>query len=829
MKNKKYKFWEFLKEHRIEIPIIQRDYAQGRIGKEELRKSFLRDLKSALDTRNEMKLDFIYGTNESNILNPLDGQQRLTTLWLLHWYIAYRHKELGFIIGNNIPNEVSSIFHNFTYETRISSREFCHKLSVFNITQPNNMNIAEHIQNQTWFRSSWRQDPTIQAMLRMLNGMPNKDKNGEEIVDGIEEAFKDCTDEEITNYWTILISDKCPIVFYYLDLLGLRQPDDLYIKMNARGEQLTSFENLKADLIGYIKEQVDGSNNDKKNWEKLLSPKDGIPIKMDTAWTNIFWKNRSSNYQIDEIYFAFINRFFFNELFTAKYGEIYLLDIGKGGENSTKENDNKTYRYLNDSANPNDYDTKIAYSGLDVYKYDKDKMPIDFFERLLRVLDRYKGSIPECNWDKTFHFIPEYDKTGGQESEIENNAGVKIKKVTALNQVQRIVFFAVCKYFRDGELTQESLKSWMRVVWNLVSGEDGSDHPQIRSTPAMRTAIEFIGKLNSHEVYKSLKDNYVTYRDNQTNGTPSDFDLRCNEEIDKANKILDEQNKLANYDGIISEFKGKTWEEVLIESEKSAFFKGSIRFLFTDDKGNENWEDFDKKWQNAQQYFGEKGVKEKYRKKAKLLRALLSRVDIDDRLWFGNGKRFWYNVLLGNKFRTISEILKGNIDIASDCKEGWLEDSKLLSTVLGDSYEQWHILSDWRGYKVLTQYSYRQPGNVNRPDQIVVLGHIRNEILKTFNVEKKISDGGFFYGWNIIFKYNDHYFQWWGDPNDKKLDVYLMNSENNDDWSERKEYVNNKNGTDKDKYYCFSFDKNDDASTFKENLKKLIEERNSFL
>lgn len=38
-------FWSFLKNNYIEIPIIQRDYAQGRLGKENLRKNFLGDLK----------------------------------------------------------------------------------------------------------------------------------------------------------------------------------------------------------------------------------------------------------------------------------------------------------------------------------------------------------------------------------------------------------------------------------------------------------------------------------------------------------------------------------------------------------------------------------------------------------------------------------------------------------------------------------------------------------------------------------------------------------------------------------------------------------------
>jgi hypothetical protein len=120
-------FWNFLKSNHIEIPIIQRDYAQGRLGKENLRKHFLGELKRALDNESsykdvEMKLDFVYGSTENNRLYPLDGQQRLTTLWLLHWYIALR---AGLLNEDNCE-----ILRKFTYETRISSREFCHSLCI---------------------------------------------------------------------------------------------------------------------------------------------------------------------------------------------------------------------------------------------------------------------------------------------------------------------------------------------------------------------------------------------------------------------------------------------------------------------------------------------------------------------------------------------------------------------------------------------------------------------------------------------------------------------------------------------------------------------------
>ena len=37
METHKISFWKFIQQNAIEIPIIQRDYAQGRIGKEYLR------------------------------------------------------------------------------------------------------------------------------------------------------------------------------------------------------------------------------------------------------------------------------------------------------------------------------------------------------------------------------------------------------------------------------------------------------------------------------------------------------------------------------------------------------------------------------------------------------------------------------------------------------------------------------------------------------------------------------------------------------------------------------------------------------------------------
>ena len=75
---------------KIIIPIIQRDYAQGRQNPDvnRVRDRFLDSLYDAV-TEEPIVLDFVYGDVDADgTMTPLDGQQRLTTLFLLHWYAA---------------------------------------------------------------------------------------------------------------------------------------------------------------------------------------------------------------------------------------------------------------------------------------------------------------------------------------------------------------------------------------------------------------------------------------------------------------------------------------------------------------------------------------------------------------------------------------------------------------------------------------------------------------------------------------------------------------------------------------------------------------------
>jgi uncharacterized protein with ParB-like and HNH nuclease domain len=73
-------------EKTILIPHLQRDYVQGSdesiIGP--FLDALLKSLCSSEDSEDRIDLNYIYGYNETESFVPIDGQQRLTTLWLLH-------------------------------------------------------------------------------------------------------------------------------------------------------------------------------------------------------------------------------------------------------------------------------------------------------------------------------------------------------------------------------------------------------------------------------------------------------------------------------------------------------------------------------------------------------------------------------------------------------------------------------------------------------------------------------------------------------------------------------------------------------------------------
>ena len=265
--------------NQICIPMIQRDYAQGRETQSEIRNEFLGVLHAALTSENgsssPLNLDFIYGStineDESNFF-PLDGQQRLTTLFLLHWYLAWKDGQLESFRDYFVEANLQS---KFTYQTRHSTTDFFDSLANFvpEISTNKIDSVKDVIIDEPWYFRSWRFDTTVCSSLVML--------------DAVHKRF--CGVEQDT-FSRLVDEVEPPITFQLLNLGEFNLNDDLYIKMNARGLPLTPFEIFKARYKRHLEEQ---NYSDICYCEdQIVSVANYFAIRMDTRWADFLWNHR---------------------------------------------------------------------------------------------------------------------------------------------------------------------------------------------------------------------------------------------------------------------------------------------------------------------------------------------------------------------------------------------------------------------------------------------------------------------------------------------------------------------------------------------------------
>lgn len=762
-----FSFWNLIRGNKVIIPIIQRDYAQGRLGKETLRQKFLQELKDALDNSHgqALTLDFVYGVeNSKESIYPLDGQQRLTTLWLLHWYLAYK---TGRIKDNNIKQPLKK----FTYETRVSSREFCEQLCEFTPLDEhgpkpdeNNLPLLDLIQQQTWFYNTWKQDPTIQSMLRMLCGTKINDKKTQtDIIDGIDELFGQCNQDILNKYFNRLISDNsedCPIVFHQMAIGTKEMPlsDDLYIKMNARGKSLTSFENFKADLMKWIIENI--SEEEAVRYASLI----------DNEWTDLFWRKSKANitHCVDEVFFAFINRLFYNLVITKRnIDSKYTVTDDNAAENTD-------YSYFNDTKNPSDLDRKVAFESFDYYGRHITPDLLDKLSIIFEHLKELENDDFKCDWDREFCFIPEYtlDLDNGKPIKILDNLGNEIYGVTTINQQKRVVFYAICKFLihepEEGVDIKMSLSRWMRFVWNLASGTDRHGRELIRTIGHMQEAIRYIDKIeNPLAVYESLAKLEVEEGKTALCG-------RFNEEIIKARQILLKQDQP---DSVGPD------EETIRKAEKYAFFHGAVRFLYLNELNKVDWKLFDEKFENAKKIFDINGLTTEYRKEAKANRIILSYChdwlgQIEsytghDKFIFSYSASSWLNNILlkvETYAKPVHKLLTGQ-EINTSPRLSDIEEDRLVAfnrivntniiyLVLDNNYRDNYYIR--RIYNGLSLYPSSEGVILTHDKRDYILNELQDNttIDVSSNTFVDSSKMRFYHGWNIKFKYRDYMFVW---------------------------------------------------------------------
>lgn len=719
-----YTFPELLKQYdKILVPMIQRDYAQGRTDKKatDVRNNLLTDIFSGKDVH----FDLVFGSKEKRIIDgkemncfiPVDGQQRLTTLFLLYLYGQKAGK-------TNTELDLSK----FSYDTRRAASDFCESITSEEWFFQNDKKVSEVIKDSSWFMNYWEKDPTVEGMLNML--------------DAIHEKCK-----EITGYPNL---NKVTFFFFDLESNGLNE--NLYLKMNSRGKPLTAFENLKAKMEKVLPDNI--KSDDAKiffpeNADAPKTFKDKWKFFMDRDWINAFWNSEKPE-ETDINITAFIVRFL------SGYYNAFNED----------NNENNISEELKEINNKENYADFIPFEPIR-----KSLELSQAFQRLALAFTTIANKKIKPYWNETIN-------------------------ITDFHEYKLIaVVFSSVLFEHD---TQAMRFAW-KMAENTVSGYD--------------SFITYCKRMKEiFKICKEKKQNIYNVLANSKFENPSE---QLKEEIAKAQQIL---NGSPRQDG-------ETWEDIIIEAETYKFFKGSIRFLFAKEKIGDDWENFDTKWINAQKYFDENGVKEKYQTNACLLRYYISKFNEWWMFWnfhYDNKPTTWKSLLTSNRFIANHSILMQtpecldlsnfNANFEKDDNKNNVQNDLVKTTILVEA-SKWSSKLNWHN-NTYCLYPYNAKADWKK----YVIGNHRNQILSCLCDSKQIVVEGnrrfqsgdsndFFWGWDINFKYYSNEFQWNTDGK-----VYLIENNN------RKK---NADGLD----YCFSVDGIEDTDKFKGELDSLIKKK----
>lgn len=233
----------------FEIPVYQRLYAWG---KDEI-ETLLDDMKKAFDDKKEnyfignittsIKTNKDGQDNKNDETNKIyvliDGQQRLTTLWFIGFYLA----------SQNCPNW----------------KEF--------IMQGENLRIAMPIRDD--------EENALTELAKNINGKENlaQSLQGYGVYQNIIDAFK-CIESwfvngngkniDLANFAKYIYENVC---FVFVTLVQNTDLNRFFVRMNNRGKQLGKHEILKARILGEIRKVYDKNNNLKQDesdeiWKK---------------------------------------------------------------------------------------------------------------------------------------------------------------------------------------------------------------------------------------------------------------------------------------------------------------------------------------------------------------------------------------------------------------------------------------------------------------------------------------------------------------------------------------------------------------------------------
>ena len=567
-----------VKINQIVIPKIQRPYAQGRQDGvcTYVRNTLLKEMFENFQTDEIFDFNFIYGivrpANDSYVMELLDGQQRMTTLFLLYWYVANR--ELS--EGNEVDTEIRDALGRFVYETRSTSTVFCQRLASYRVDLKSEPSKA--ITKAKWYFKSFDRDSTICAMLTML--------------DAIHEKYNNQDNHELYK--------KLGNIQFYVKSLGyFNLSEELYIKMNARGLQLSPFENFKADLINFINNKEYAPYKAtvplyKKESEDVVGFDFNFAVKIDAKWIDIFWKKGFENF--DAAYMSFFSRFFACKYIVATKDVVSDRDMRQ---------DQILRQIYTDAENRNEVN---EYLGFQEFEHLLNEHP-EYVCTLDKVLDAfYEYDLKDDRKLIYNSMLPLWEKKNPEDGDdFYNNLSSK------MTHTKLIVFGAVIEFIEAYETFDvDAFKQWMRVVWNIVENTNIDSLTPVSSLIRKFSAvIHYTARKAAERVpfYEAL----AKWKEDNS----EDREIRALvEEVEKAKRIAED----------------RIWLDTFTIAEKHPFFKGMVLFFYEPGLSIEKYQH---RYQLAKDMFDESGISVTYRKDHLLIRAIVSQFnswnDLDEK------------------------------------------------------------------------------------------------------------------------------------------------------------------------------------------------------
>ena len=470
----------------IEIPLIQRDYAQGRCSPqvEHIRQRFIDSLYGALESAHGIDLDFVFGDvvdkehggKRVSTLYPLDGQQRLTTLFLLHCYLAWHIPE---------TKGTSQSWHAFSYATRPGAREFCKFLTDPECRPDMGQNkISTWLEDQALYLPTWKHDPTIQGMLVML--------------DALHARYRAASDEQRARHWQRLIDPDHPAIrFHLLPIRNSSENSTLYVKMNSRGKPLTAFENFKAEWEGLLR----------KNKHITTDMRNQFSHKIDSEWTDLFWNYRDKNHQIDEQFMRYLR--FLAEVLAWKQNRPEELKVHHQSLHDAQQLDRLAHGLFGPAAPEPDQCIAWISRALDVWleestdgKHKPRPRPIrQIFGQLFTRADATTTSPL-----RVFNFRDFEDQEIGVDM---FRACCHLYGTRSWRLAHTLLFYGVIKGLMDKELAPADFQSRLRLLRNLIeASQDDIRAGERNNMPELLADVENImagGSLGGIQAFNQVQ------------------------------------------------------------------------------------------------------------------------------------------------------------------------------------------------------------------------------------------------------------------------------------------------------------------------------------